>query len=108
MTGEALVVLCTIDDESAAVSLAKTLIEEQNAACVNLVPNIRSFYRWEGATHEDNELLLVIKTTQGAYAALEARITALHPYDVPEIIALPVSQGVPSYLSWLTGSVTPS
>ncbi|AEB11764.1 divalent-cation tolerance protein CutA [Marinithermus hydrothermalis] len=96
-----LVVLVTVPNEETAKTLARTLVEERLAACVNIVPGLTSVYRWEGKVVEDAELLLVIKTTEARFAALEARVRALHPYTVPEVIALPIQAGARPYLEWL-------
>ena len=102
---DALVVLVTAPARAAAERIAETLVGEQLAACVNIVGPIRSIYRWQGEICRDDEQLLVIKTTRGCFAALEARVRALHSYDVPEIIALPIELGSAAYLEWIT-SVT--
>jgi len=81
--------------------LARKLVEERLAACVNQVPGIRSVYRWEGKLEEDEEVLLLIKTTGERLEALMKRVPELHPYRVPEVLALPVAQGHPPYLAWL-------
>ena len=101
------VVLCTCP-ESAATGLAHTLVAEaQVAACVNIVPGITSVYRWEGETHTDVESLLLIKTTTPTVERLTEVLLAVHPYDVPEIIALPIKggEGNPAYLTWLASRV---
>lgn len=97
----ALVVLSTFPDAEKAAEVARVLVDEQLAACVNLVPAIRSIYRWQGAVHDDAEALAIIKTTAERYPALAARLAALHPYEVPEILALPLADGHPPYLAWL-------
>jgi periplasmic divalent cation tolerance protein len=101
----ALVVLSTFPDADKAAEVGRVLVDEQLAACVNLVPAIRSIYRWQGAVHDDAEALAIIKTTPACYPALAARLAALHPYEVPEIIALSLTDGHPPYLAWLTGQV---
>jgi periplasmic divalent cation tolerance protein len=103
-----LVVLSTFPDAETAARVARTLVDERLAACVNLLPAVRSIYRWQGAISDDAESLAIIKTTADRYAALAARITALHPYQVPEIVALPLADGHPPYLAWLAGQVTES
>lgn len=90
-----------------AAALARSLVEERLAACVNLIPGARSIYRWEGAVLDEPEQLLVIKTTAERYAALEARVRALHGYQVPEIIALPVERGLAAYLAWVREQTGP-
>jgi periplasmic divalent cation tolerance protein len=96
-----LVVLCTCPDEATARQIATVLVAGGLAACVNRVPGIRSLYRWEGQVQDDGEELLVIKTTADRYPAAEAAIRERHPYDLPEIIALPVSTGSAAYLDWV-------
>lgn len=99
----ALVVLSTFPDAETAARIARVLVEERLAACANLVPTVRSIYRWQDAIQDDAESLAIIKTTADRYAALAARIAELHPYEVPEIIALPLAGGHPPYLAWLAG-----
>ena len=99
---EPIVVLCTAPaDAECAAELARGLVEARLAACVNLIPGVRSFYRWEGAIQDDPEVQLVIKTRRGRFAQLEAWLNEHHPYDVPEILALPIAQGATPYLDWL-------
>lgn len=100
------VVLVTIDDPEQGRAIAQTLVEQQLAACVNLYP-IRSIYRWQGKICNEAEWQLVIKTDLRHFAALEAQIRAIHPYDVPEIIALPIIEGAQPYLQWLRAQVKP-
>jgi len=92
---------CTCPDAASARRIAKTLVGERLAACVNQLSGIRSTYRWEGAVHSDAEELLLIKTTEARLGALERRLLELHPYDVPELIAVPVAQGHEAYLDWV-------
>ncbi len=99
------VVLTTIDDAEKAYALAAALVEESKAACVNIIPNVTSVYKWEGKVQTDNELLLVIKVTQEGVDGLADRIKELHPYDVPEVVSLPVEKGNPAYLEWVHDSV---
>lgn len=96
----ALIVFCSVP-APAADRLARMLVEERLAACVQAVPGVRSTYRWEGAIEQANEALLLIKTTVERYAALERALAAHHPHDVPEILAVDASAGLPSYLRWL-------
>jgi periplasmic divalent cation tolerance protein len=100
------VVLSTFPDADKAAQVARVLVEERLAACVNLVASVRSIYRWQGAVQDDAESLAIIKTTRERYPALAARLAELHPYDVAEIIALPLADGHPPYLAWLGGAVT--
>lgn len=99
---EQIVILNTCPDEQVAQTLATQLVERELAACVNIVRGITSIYRWQGQRECEQETLLLIKTTTACYASVEAFITEQHPYEVPEIIALPVSAGLPAYLNWLT------
>ncbi len=98
---DALVVLITAPAGAAEAELARTLVDERLVACVNLIPGVRSLYRWQGEVQDDAESLLLCKTTPDRYAALEARVRELHPYEVPEIIALPLVHGSAPYLAWL-------
>ncbi len=95
-----LMVLCTCPDAITAERIARTLVEEKLAACANRVP-VASVFRWEGQISTESEELLLIKTTAARYQALELRLQALHPYKVPEIIALPLVAGSAAYLGWL-------
>jgi periplasmic divalent cation tolerance protein len=98
---DAVVVLVTAPGVDDAARIARTLVEERLAACGNVVPGLRSIYRWQGAVQEDAEALLVLKTTRDRFEALRARVVALHPYEVPEVIALPVEAGSATYLAWI-------
>jgi periplasmic divalent cation tolerance protein len=104
---DALIVLSTFPDAETAARIARALVEARLAACVNLVPAIRSIYRWQGEISDDAEVLAVMKTTAEGHAALAAKIAELHPYDVPEILALPLAAGHPPYLAWLAAQVGP-
>ncbi|MEK6750079.1 MAG: divalent-cation tolerance protein CutA [Pseudomonadota bacterium] len=99
------VVYCTCPEGDGAVALATALVEQKLAACVNLVPGIHSIYRWQGAVERATEVLLIIKTRRDRLEALAQGIRALHPYQVPEILALPVTAGFVPYLQWLNESV---
>lgn len=101
---ECVVVLCTAPPD-AAQRLARGVVEEQLCACVNVLPSVRSCFRWEGRVDEAEESLLVAKTTAARFEALRDRLTELHPYDVPEVVALDVRDGLPAYLSWVADSV---
>jgi periplasmic divalent cation tolerance protein len=94
-------VLTTAPDEGSAGKLARILVEEGLAACVNVIPGVRSIYRWEGALQDDSEVVLVIKSQQNRSQALAARIKDLHPYELPEVLVLPVSGGSAAYLDWI-------
>ena len=98
---DVLIVLVTAPAGDAAERLAETLVGERLAACVNLLGPMRSIYRWQDQICRDDEQLLIIKTTRARFAALEARVRALHPYDVPEIIALSIELGSAAYLEWI-------
>jgi periplasmic divalent cation tolerance protein len=102
----ALVVLCTCPDEAAAERIATTLVEEQLAACVNRIPGIASIYRWQGKVCRDSEHLLLIKTTRERFEALRERVVALHPYELPEVIAVDIAAGHAPYLDWIKSSTT--
>jgi len=88
--------------------IARTLVEESLAACVNRVGPISSTYRWNGAVESASEVLLLIKTRAGLYSSLQTRLQALHPYDVPEIVATPIAQGLPEYLAWMAQATSTS
>ena len=98
---DALVVLVTAPSAEQAAALARALVEARLAACGNVVPGLRSIYRWEGQVRDEPEALLVLKTTRDRLEALRERVLALHPYDVPEVLALPVEAGSAAYLAWL-------
>ena len=106
MGAEPLVVLCTCPDEATASGIARALVEEGLAACANALPVVVSTYRWQGEIHEDREVLLLIKSNATAFEALEARIRALHPYELPEVVAIPIVRGSAAYLSWLQAALT--
>lgn len=101
MSEPGLVLLSTAPSADEAARLARALVEERLAACVNIVPGARSIYRWQGEVCDEPEHLLVIKTTPPRREALVARLLELHPYECPEAIALPIVAGAPGYLSWL-------
>jgi periplasmic divalent cation tolerance protein len=95
------VVLVTAPDAETARALGHAVVQERLAACVNLLSGVRSIYHWKGEVEEDSEVLLVIKTGAERCGALAARIVELHPYDVPEVLELPVDGGSPAYLEWV-------
>ena len=105
MAAEHRVVLCTCPTPTVAAEIATALIEQDLAACVNRVGGVKSWYRWEGQLRQDEEVLLVIKTTAARLPALGDAIAKLHPYDLPEVIALPVVGGSAAYLRWLEEAV---
>jgi len=98
---ESIVVFVSVGSEEESLSIARALVDERLAACVNLIPQVRSIYRWEGEICDEPECYLIIKTRQKLFQALEEKIRVLHSYDVPEIIALPVVEGLSSYLEWI-------
>lgn len=103
-----LLALTNLPDRAAAERLAEALVEQRLAACVNILAPCRSVYRWKGAVQRDEEHPVLIKTTEERYPALEAAIRAAHPYELPEIVAVPVERGLPAYLEWVAAQTTPS
>ncbi|MEO7404592.1 MAG: divalent-cation tolerance protein CutA [Burkholderiales bacterium] len=103
-----MLVLTNCPDAQCAERIARALIEARLAACVNLLAPCRSIYRWEGKVEDATEVPLLIKTTADRYDALEGTIRALHPYDVPEIIALPITASLPAYLGWIEAQTRPT
>lgn len=101
------IVICTCPDADLATRIARALVEDRHAACVNVLPGIQSIYRWQGKVATDNEVLLMIKTEAEHLAGVEQCIRTLHRYEVPEMIALPISHGHTPYLNWITESLTP-
>ena len=101
-------VLCTCPDAPTASRLARALVEERLAACVNVVGGVASTYRWNGEVHVDDEVLLVIKTMADRFEAMQARLVALHPYDVPEVLAIEPAGGAAPYLAWLERETRPA
>jgi periplasmic divalent cation tolerance protein len=101
------VVLTTLGADIEPSTIALRLVEERLAACVNVLPEMDSFFRWHGAVERDRERQLVIKTTRARLAALEARLLEVHPYDLPEFLVLPVAHGSEAYLRWLAHSTMP-
>ena len=99
---KACIVLCTCPDAVTAELLSGELVEARLAACVNIVPEIQSVYRWDDEVQSDAETLMVIKTVTDRYDELEAHIKKSHPYDVPEILLIPVSGGLADYLDWVS------
>ena len=100
---DALLVFTTLPSADKAAELAKLLVEERLAACANLLPAIRSIYRWQGKLQDENEVLLLLKTRAEHLERLKLRILELHPYDVPEVLAVPVEAGYQPYLDWIAG-----
>ncbi len=99
-------ILSTIDSKEGAEQLAHHLVEERLAACVNIIPDMTSVYKWKGTLEHTTENLLVIKSTQERLPRLIERIKELHPYELPEVIALPIEDGYPPYLDWLVSETT--
>ncbi len=107
MNSDSLVVFSTAPDTEVAEALADHLVKERLAACVNLVGGVRSVYRWEGEVQHDPEVLLIVKTDQQHLELLIETLQNRHPYDCPEIIAMPIVGGSAGYLEWLTSSLDP-
>lgn len=103
--GDVLVVLVTTPTPEVAADLARALVEARLAACGNVVPGLRSIYRWEGAVQDEPEALLVLKTTRGRFEPLREAVLRHHPYQVPEVVALPVEAGSAPYLDWVRAQV---
>jgi periplasmic divalent cation tolerance protein len=104
MTDEALLVLSTFPDAATARRLGRQLVEEHCAACANILPAVESIYWWQGKVESGNETLVLFKTSAERYEALETTLRRLHPYEVPEIIALPIDRGLPEYMKWVAQS----
>jgi periplasmic divalent cation tolerance protein len=104
---EALMVLTNLPSREAAEKLAEALVAMRVAACINILAPCRSVYRWKGEVQHDEEHPMLIKTTRDRYAALEAAIRAGHPYELPEVVALPVGAGLPAYLDWVEAETRP-
>ena len=98
------VVLVTAPSEEKAAELGRALVDEKLAACANLVPGVRSIYRWQGKVEDSAEVLMLLKTTHERFEALKARVVALHPYEVPEVVRLDVTGGHAPYLDWVRDS----
>jgi periplasmic divalent cation tolerance protein len=104
MAEESLVVFATFPDLETARRIVRKLVEERLAACGNLIPGVESIYRWQGAVETSAEILVILKTDHTRYPQLEKRLSEMHPYDVPECLALPVNHGLPAYLQWVADS----
>ena len=98
---EKIVVISTCGSEEEAVRIAKQLVEGHLAACVNLMPRVRSFYRWQGKVEDAVEWMLIVKTARSRFDALKTVLEAAHSYELPEVLALPIVDGSPNYLAWL-------
>lgn len=103
----ALIAHCTCPDADSAARIARALVEERLAACVQVVPGLVSTYRWDGAVRQAAEVLLLIKTTRERFEALKSRLPALHPYESPELVATDVVDGLPAYLAWVAAETAP-
>jgi len=99
---EPLLILTNLPDVASAEKLAHALVESRAAACVNVLAACRSIYRWQGTVETAVEIPLLIKTTRAAYPLVEEIVRVQHPYDVPELIAIPITHGLPTYLDWLS------
>jgi periplasmic divalent cation tolerance protein len=104
---EVVVVLSTVPDNETGETIARTLVDERLAACVNLLPPMTSIYRWTGAVERDTERQLLIKTTRDRVPAIETRLRQLHSYDLPELIVIDATGGSAEYLAWVASSVNP-
>jgi len=102
MSCDILLVISNFPDHASATTAAEALVAANLAACVNILPACTSIYRWEGKVEHANEVPLLIKTTLTAYPKMESALRELHPYELPEIIAVPVTAGLPAYLHWVT------
>lgn len=105
--GAVRLILSTAPDAATADRLARALVEERLAACVNVLPGVRSTYRWQGAVEQADEVLLVVKTTVPAAASAAARLAELHPYATPEVLVVEPSGGSAAYLDWIRASIAP-
>jgi periplasmic divalent cation tolerance protein len=104
----ALLVITNLPERAAAEKLADVLVAKRLAACINILAPCRSVFRWQGAVQHEEEHPVLIKTTRAAYAELEAQIRAHHPYELPEIIAVPIERGLPAYLDWVAAETQPT
>jgi periplasmic divalent cation tolerance protein len=100
---DALLVFTTLPSADKAAEIAKLLVEEKLVACANLLPAVRSIYRWQGKLHDENEVLVLLKTRAEHLERLKLRLLEIHPYEVPEVLAVPIESGYQPYLDWLAG-----
>jgi periplasmic divalent cation tolerance protein len=98
---ELIATLCTCPNKETAEKIAQLLVEQALAACVNILPGITSIYSWQGQIESSDEHLLIIKSPEANYQAIEAKIRSFHPYELPEIIAVPIAHGLPEYINWI-------
>lgn len=106
MDTQYLTIFSTFADAETARKAARALVEEKLAACANILPQVESIYRWLGRIETNAEVMVLFKTTREKYPAFEQRLRALHPYEVPEIVALDIAAGIPAYLDWIADSVS--
>jgi periplasmic divalent cation tolerance protein len=106
MENQHVVVLTTADSDDVALRIARGLVEQRLAACVNVIPRITSVYRWKGRIQEDEERLLVIKSARRLIPQVRSEIRRLHSYELPEVLVLPIQEGDPEYLAWLDSCLT--
>lgn len=104
---QVLMVMSNAPDQASAQVLARTLVDAKLAACVNILPAVQSVYRWQGQIEQADEVTLLIKTTRQNYAQLQQALVSAHPYDVPELIAWPITEGYAPYLQWVAAETTP-
>ncbi len=105
MEKNALLIISSAPDSATSEKIANALVEQGLAACVNILPGVRSIYMWQGKRELGSEQILLIKAPQAMYAAIEKQIEAMHPYELPEIIAVSIEAGLPAYLDWVMGRV---
>ena len=98
---EFIIVFITAPNEKEAASISRTIVEERLVACVNIIPSVRSIYRWQGRVEDEQEVLMMVKTKKSLFERLQERVKELHSYEVPEIIGLPLVEGSKEYLDWL-------
>lgn len=103
----ALACLCTCPDAATAARIAAALVDDRLAACVNVLPGVESVYRWQGRVERASEVLLLIKSTRERLPALTARVVELHPYELPELVAVDIAGGLPGYLAWIADATRP-
>ncbi len=100
-----ILVMITVDSMENAEKIAETLLEEKLAACVNMIPNVKSIYVWQGEKKIDTEILMFAKTEKDKFPSLVKRVKEMHPYELPEIVGIPVSYGLPEYIEWVKKSL---
>lgn len=103
----ALACLCTCPDAATAARIAEALVDERLAACVNVLPGVESVYRWQDRVERASEVLLIIKTTRDRLQTLTGRVVELHPYELPELVAVDIAGGLPGYLAWIADATRP-